>query len=579
MKKVSVFFAILAMTVAVFSPSRVKVSALETSGVCGENLSWAIDKSANLLIIGGEGKMDDFPASGAPWDPWCDSVRQILVEDGVTTIGSWAFSGFERVTRVFLPAHMEEIGENAFSHCAALTDITIPSGVTQIAGGTFYECTDLKHITLPETVTGIGSSAFERCKALENISFPDSLTGIGDYAFADCDSLREAVIPYGVTSIGEHAFEHCDSLTAVTLPVGLRVIEDETFYRCRSLARIAIPYTVREISWGGVFTECALQEIDYGGTNEQWTELISSDLLLQQDVQDAVLRPNVHMHEYGAWQIRKNAVCTETGEKYRVCEVCGEEDARLLPLLPHSFEGGVCTECGADDPAFVKKGYCGDLDWRLNTGTGVLVISGNGMMENGSPWYTYEDAVKTVVIKEGVTEIGDRAFRGCGNLTAVQIPRSVTAIGERAFANCHCLTEICLPSGVDEIGEYAFWGCENLMRTTVLNPDAEIQRAALGFYISGENNTENPVLTGYEDSTAQAYALQNGISFSALQKVSGDVGLDGAIDSSDLVLLRRHLLNEIGLTAFEQTFADTDGDGTITILDLIKLKKLISVML
>jgi len=117
-----------------------------------------------------------------------------------------------------------------------------------------------------------------------------------------------------------------------------------------------------------------------------------------------------------------------------------------------------------------KSGFCGyNLKWHL-TNDGVLTISGKGIMENytfRSPWSKY--SVKRVIIGDGVTTIGESAFRGCSSLTSVTIPNSVTTIGDNAFSGCSSLTSVTIPNSVTTIGDDAFYGCIYNHRTTKTN--------------------------------------------------------------------------------------------------------------
>ena len=125
----------------------------------------------------------------------------------------------------------------------------------------------------------------------------------------------------------------------------------------------------------------------------------------------------------------------------------------------------------------VDSGTCGakgsNLTWRLDS-EGVLTISGSGDMHDyvfsGAPWYGSRSRVKSAVIAEGVTSIGDSAFYDCTSLTSVTIPGSVTSIGVQAFCNCRSLTSVTIPDSVTSIGAGAFERCESL--TSVAIPDS-----------------------------------------------------------------------------------------------------------
>jgi len=110
----------------------------------------------------------------------------------------------------------------------------------------------------------------------------------------------------------------------------------------------------------------------------------------------------------------------------------------------------------------------------------TLNISGTGNMAdfdvslNGIPWNSYLTNIKTVVIQNGVTNIGNIAFQGCSNLDLVTIPNSVTIIGVRAFQNCSNLQSITIPSGVTKIEGEAFNNCINLRTVTIAEGDNEL---------------------------------------------------------------------------------------------------------
>ena len=122
------------------------------------------------------------------------------------------------------------------------------------------------------------------------------------------------------------------------------------------------------------------------------------------------------------------------------------------------------------DP-YEESGKFGDgLSWKLDN-TGKLTISGNGSMGsydyNKTPWNSFKTEIKSIDIKNGVTNIGDYAFAACTSLTTVNIPSSVKSIGERAFTGCKLIKEIVIPNGVESIGVAAFHGCSELATITV----------------------------------------------------------------------------------------------------------------
>ena len=126
----------------------------------------------------------------------------------------------------------------------------------------------------------------------------------------------------------------------------------------------------------------------------------------------------------------------------------------------------------------VSSGSCGDnLTWTFDE-EGTLSIEGTGAMDipyaygygYQAPWSSFKDSIKTIVISEGATNIGDGAFLRCGNLVSVTIPDSVTSIGSYAFSYCSRLTGVVIPDSATIIGDSAFKECRNL--ESVMIPDS-----------------------------------------------------------------------------------------------------------
>ncbi len=189
------------------------------SGYCGgegdgTNLTWELTKDGTLTIEG-TGAMADYTYNTMPWGAHRGSINKVIIADGVTTIG-----------------------EYAFEYCDGLTSVTIPDSVTAINDMAFAECFSLTEITIPDSVHTIGSSAFNTCTALTSVIIPDGVITIRDGAFGFCTSLISVSIPNSVITIDEFAFGACTSLTNVEIPASVTTICNNAFSSCTSLASV-----------------------------------------------------------------------------------------------------------------------------------------------------------------------------------------------------------------------------------------------------------------------------------------------------------------------------------------------------
>ena len=174
-------------------------------------------------------------------------IKDLIIPNGVTTIGKWAFRECTGLTSVTIPNSVTTIGNLAFDECTGLTSVTIPNSVTSICGGAFYDCSGLTSVTIPNSVTSIEDVTFFRCSGLTSVTIGSGVTSIGESAFSGCSGLTSVTIPNSVTSIGRSAFSGCSGLTSVTIPNSVTSIEYWAFENCRGLTSITIGSGVTSI--------------------------------------------------------------------------------------------------------------------------------------------------------------------------------------------------------------------------------------------------------------------------------------------------------------------------------------------
>ena len=312
---------ILMMYVCLMPSAFAEGESVVASGNCGaggDNLAWTLYDSGEL-VIEGSGEMADYNQNTIPWFKNRLSITSVQIENGVSSIGGYAFSNCSSLTTVSIPSSVATINSYAFYNCSTLEEITIPSGVAAINSYAFYNCSSLTTINIPESVNSIGNSAFYDCSslrdiviptsitklnedlffgctALKNVSIPSSVTDIGNYAFSNCSSLKNLdipasvvsiesdafyssglesiTIPYSVTSLGSGAFRYCDKLTNAVILADITSINSFMFSGCQNLKSVVIPSGVNTIGQEA-FSGCnSLSDVYYAGTEEEWQAVI-----------------------------------------------------------------------------------------------------------------------------------------------------------------------------------------------------------------------------------------------------------------------------------------------------------------
>ena len=432
------------------------------SGTCGENITWNLD-SEGVLTITGSGPMTDYSSdSPSPFYVRLD-VLKVVIEEGISTIGDYVFSG-----------------------CDCLTDVTIPNSITRIGSNSFYECSELKEIIIPSSVTYIGKNAFSGCKSIRTVTIPDTIEEIGSSAFSQC-GLRSVILPNNLSKIPEELFYQCYYLADFEIPNSVVRIEDRAFCMCRGPKQLVIPNNVEYIGVAAFFAcEKIVKTVIPNNVREIGVAVFSGC----ENLKVVELPTNI------------------TKIPDRSFESCKSLESINVPDSVSEIGASAFYWCSTlttfDFPANLKSiGASAFSGCRL---TKIVIPDGVTRIEN----MTFEGCrlLEDITLPQNLKSIGEWAFRSCEMLKTIEFPNTLTKIESEAFSYCKSLTDVVLPASLMEICG-AFEYCTGLENVTFLGLYTVIWYDTFAY-------SNAPIIYGYINSTAKKYADNARLTFVAL---------------------------------------------------------------
>ncbi len=172
-----------------------------------------------------------------------------------------ALQNTDKKVTLKLPSDVTAIDAYAFQNCASLKEIILPEGLTTIGAGAF-KGSGLSEIPVPASVTSLGPGAFESCKNLTSINLPSGLKTIDGQTFAGCTKLSQVTLPESLEILVTGAFQGCSELQSITIPAGVKLIPSYVFYNCTKLKEITILGTIYDFG-NSVFSNCSPDLVIY----------------------------------------------------------------------------------------------------------------------------------------------------------------------------------------------------------------------------------------------------------------------------------------------------------------------------
>ena len=470
----------------------------EESGICGPNLRWHLTDNG-VLTISGKGEMYGYSSSYYDRAPWGNyNIKQIIIGDGVTTIGRYAFYNCSVLTSVTIPNSVTEIGGSAFENCSALTSVTIPNSVTEIGSGAFFKCSALSSVTIPNSVTTIGDYAFTNYKAkiiwLTNTppAGYSNVTGGIHYVANNLYTglFNKKVYPYlssifevnGVKYVPVSPSERtCDALDCIYtgepyevkinkkinykgIDMTVREINPYTAYECTNIKKAYID--INGSIGDNAFSHCVnLSAVDIAKVEDIGNNAFSNCTnLASVDIKDG---NNIGE---SAFSNCTNLVSVDIKAANNIGESAFSNCTNLVSVNIKAANNigelafSHCVNLSAVDITKVEDIGKNAFSNCTNLASVDIKVCNN----IGKRAFSYCTNLASVDIK-AANNIGESAFSHCVNLSAVDI-KACNNIGESAFSDCSSLKTLSLDNKIKSLGQYAFYGCRNLKQFVI--PDS-----------------------------------------------------------------------------------------------------------
>lgn len=491
-----------------------------TSGTCGNHLTWTLENQT--LTISGYGPMTNFEIGTQPWS---GTITSIVIEDGVTRIGNYAFYYMQNVTNVSIPDSVTVIGMHAFGYCNRLTKLTIPETVVTIEPYAFEYCSALSTIAIPASVTLMGCGAFKGASKVNNVFFRGSAPAITEGSIGVFAGVSAKVYyPAGDLSWTKAVQESYSTGTSSPF-------KWYSYYSDHGTCGYDMTWTLDEA--GTLTISGSGQMDDYGVILPGW---IPGGRTVNHVMIEAFVK-----------SIGNNAFYESTLTSIRIPD----------------------TVTSIGESAFALSNLESVVIPDSVTYIGLNAFSGS--------------RIRKATLPATMTEIPGYMFQNCAQLASIEIPESVTTISRGAFYGTG-LKRVTIPASVTSIDQGAF-GNYNLEAGELVflgdAPSIPADGAYGGFnyhhtdvYYPEGNETWNTLIESYVPSGDDTiswipYGPEGPGGAEDTEQIPGDISGDGSIDSSDVSMLLWHFL-----FPDQQPISgngDLNGDGEVDDADVALL--------
>ena len=584
----------------------------------------------------------------------CSSLEKVTLPKTVTEIGAKAFYRCSSLNTIELPDTVEVIGESAFSQCILLERFDAPKSLRAIGGWAFYCCEKLGTLSLGENTTSIGASAFDGCDKLASVAFPAGIKTVSEAAFSGCYALTEVLLPEGLKTIEADAFYLCSALNSITVPHSVDTIAKKSVgfgkggkavdgfvingYDGSAAEKYAVENNIRFNSLGDFYAKSGSisdtlswsyndeNVLTFEGSGEIGDYSIYS-LPVYMNSAPAGIVFSDGITAVGAFsffgsikEIEIPETITSIGSKafgYRF-DSNGKVEAvdgfaitgrAESSAQKYANDNGFAFILAKDPPVY--DGSCGEnATWKYDEKTKTLTVNGTGAVAantDDEPAFYLRYEIARVVVEDGITSIGDRAFETVGDdEIVITLPKSVETIGRNAVGfflateedgttitekvNTNCTVEGFTGSAAEK------YAVDNGLSFVSIDPQLDFNikdDAKISVF-----DAESKIISVYDnkagiDDLLADFNIGKDLTVEAPEKIAtgaklvtkngeesletctiilmGDVNGDGAVNSIDALSVLNHSVERVLLDGIFFTAADLDANGALNSFDALNI--------
>ncbi|GEM_PF-1551379 len=541
--------------------------------------------------------------------PPAKSVESIIIPEGIKKIGMNAFR-HHPAKEITLSSGCETVLNYAFGE--SLEKLNLGESTRAISFSACSNCKNLKEITVPEKNYYFSAEdnvlfnknktilyVYPSRKAETSYTVPETVTEIGGGAFICCDAPEEIILPEGLARIGGDNFRQCKNLKTLTIPEGITSLSN-IGNDCENLETLYLPSTLTYVYH--IFSRCGLKDVYFNNTQDYWYNM--------SNVRSTAVLTYVTMHfsdDNDYIRLSENGIDYRVYLDQAVVMGCSPELTEIQ--IPEQVQNVPVTEIHSEafrndenlksveiPETVISIGYSAFYQSALER-----VNLPEHLTELGASAF-YHTNISEITIPDGITDLNGGMFCGCENLKLVNLPANLKTIGANAFShcaieeilipetvtrirwnafqNCSALKEITLPESTAQIEDGVFQNCTNLKKITILNSACQIYDSP-GTICNAYSEIELPpegciaeieihaefsgIIRGYENSSAQKYAENQGYLFEAIADSenfqSGDVSGDGKITILDVIAVNKAVLGKDTLSETQLKAIDFNQNG------------------